>query len=136
MSQEFKAIQILPFTGAEKQQLIKLADDARKSYAIAFKLSSVPDPKWAEMFMINWHKEYGGGTLPRIKGNAVYVNSAIHNLQNALNALKLVTAETNDRFGAVVGKKRIEAAEAHRLKGESKRAAEEAMTNALDKLQF
>ncbi|MBC7933272.1 MAG: hypothetical protein H7Z38_22130 [Rubrivivax sp.] len=137
MSLEFKAVRILPFTEAEKKQLIRGVDDATKTYSIPFKFSAVPDPKWAETFMIGWHKEYGGrGIIPRINGNILYVSSSIQNLQNALNGVKLVTAETNERFQAVVDQAHRAEAEARRLKDESKCAAEDAMTNALDKLQF
>jgi hypothetical protein len=136
MEKEFKAIRILPFTEAERKQLIGGADDPAKTYTIPFKFSSAPDPQWAEAFLLNWHKEYGGGYIPRIEGGAVYVESSIRNLQSALNGVKLVAAETNDRFAAAAERRRREAEEARRLKDETKRAAEAAMADALDKLQF
>ncbi|HEX7998480.1 MAG TPA: hypothetical protein VF528_08830 [Pyrinomonadaceae bacterium] len=136
MSQEFKSIQIIPFTEAEKKQLIKNADDATKAHSFQFTLSAQPTPKWAEIFQALWQKEYGNAPTPRISGKSILITSALQHLQNILNALKLVTSATNERFKAVTDEKNRKEAEEKKRKDETKKTAEQAMTDALNKLNF
>jgi hypothetical protein len=129
-------IRILPFTAAEKKALVRGADDATRSYQISFNLSAQPDAKWVELFQTSWYQQYGGGAIPRVTAAAILVASSIADLQIALSRLKLVVATANERYGALIERQNKEVADAQRQTEDKKRSAGQAMSDALDKLQF
>ena len=136
MSHDFKPIQVLPLGEKEKRALVQGADSTTKVYQISFNLSAQPPARWAEMFQSAWYRQYGGGAIPRVSGSMVQVTSSIAEIQNALSALKLTVATANERYRALFEQKNEEEAAEKKRTGEAKRAAERAMSDALDKLKF
>lgn len=129
-------IRILPFTAAEKKALVRGADDARQTYQISFNLSAQPAAKWVELFQTSWYQQYGGSVIPRVAGGTVQIASSIAELQITLSRLKLAVATANERYGALIAQQDKEAADAKRQDEDTKRSAQDAMSDALDKLQF
>lgn len=134
MSHEIKQIQLVPFTDAEKAKLIKSADNSTKEYKFALKLSSQPDPRWTQVFESVWRQEYGGGIAPQFSGMTVQAKSTIQNLQNLTNALKSSLLKTNEGFKDLMEQEEIRHNEETKIKDDAKLAAEQAMKDALDKL--
>ncbi len=129
-------IRILPFKESEKKALVRAADDAARTYNISFNLSAQPAAKWVEFFQTSWYQQYGGNVIPRLSGSTVQIASSIADLQITLSRLKLAVATANERYGALVEHKNKEAADAQRQGEDTKRSAQQSMSDALDKLQF
>lgn len=129
-------IRILPFKEREKRALVRGADDAARTYHVSFSLSARPDARWVELFQTSWYQQYGGSLIPRVSGDTVQIASSIAELQITLSRLKLVIATANERYGDLIEQKNKEAADAKRQTEDKKRSAEQAMSDALDKLQF
>ena len=88
------------------------------------------------MFQTGWYQEYGHDAMPRISGSTVEVSSNISGLPNIINSLKLIITRTNEKLKNQMEQKHRTEAEEMRQQAEAKRAAEKAMTEALNKLQF
>lgn len=136
---ESRPIRILPFTAAEKKALVRGADDAAGTYQISFNLSARPDVKWAELFQTSWYQQYGGSAIPRVSGDTIQIASTIAELQITLSRLKLAVASANERYDALIeqqNKAAKEAADARKQGEDAQRSAQQAMSDALDDLQF
>jgi hypothetical protein len=136
MYEDIKRIEIVPLSDDEKRALIEGADSTTKIYEFPFHLSEPVVPKWVEIFSSVWSKEYGGGPIPRFAASTVYMRSTLQNLQNLVNAFKLVSGRANDQFRAFIEQKVREEEEEQKRKDEAKKAAEQAMSDTLDKLKF
>lgn len=136
MPRSFAPITILPFTKAQRKQLVALAQDAAGAYAFPFNLSAEPPPEWARLFLLAWYRDRGGACLPRFGGTVLHVTSAVEDLQNTLSALKLIVDETNRKHLDALRRQAEEEAAANDRAGGAKRSAAQAMADALDRLKF
>lgn len=135
MPRAFAPITILPFTRAQRKQLVALAQDAARSYAFPFNLSAEPPPEWTRLFLLAWYRDRGGACLPRFGGTVLHVTSAVEDLQNTLSALKLLVDETNRKYLDAL-RRQAEEAEAGDRAGGAKMSAAQAMADTLDRLKF
>ena len=135
MTQEVKAIEILPLTDQQKKSLISSADSATKVYGFSFSLSSRPSQKWTEIFRQIWQEEYGTTSVPRFGGSSIQATSTLQNLQNVVNGLKLVAAKTNESYEKFLEEEKTRQDTLKKQRDEAKRSGETAMADALDKLK-
>jgi hypothetical protein len=133
MATEFKPLTLLPLDEKQKRALIQNADSRTKSYDFIFNLSATPAQEWATAFNVTWYQAHQN-TVARLAGKTIIVQSTIADLPNILPSVKETIARTNDKHAASM-RQTAEAAEtAQQQKDEAKKAAQEAMKAALNKL--
>jgi hypothetical protein len=135
LSGGFKHLKILPLADKERRRLRESAHSATKLYTIPFSLSAQPPPGWPEIFKLSWY-QLSGHVPVRLDKNVLQLTCPLDILPNAFDSLKAAVAATNEKYEAKLRQDADEQSATRLRQQESKRTAEQAVDDALDKLDY
>ena len=135
MTTEFKPITILPLDEHQKKTLLDGADSATKLYNFTFQLSGNPPQEWVSALSSAWFQEYHNNVI-RVIGGTIVLQSTIENLPTVFSAAKGIVPVANERYIESLRQRAEGEAADKKQKDETKKSAQDALKDALDKLDY
>ena len=135
MTTEFKPITILPLDENQKKTLLNGADSETKLYNFTFQLSGNPPQEWVSALSSAWFQEYHNNII-RVIGGTIVLQSTIENLPTVFSAAKGIITVANETYVEALKRKAEGEAADNKQKDETKKTAQDALKEALNKLNY